>query len=407
MWQHAFKIILDIGKRLFENPCLRKAILEKQEDLLKSSLTLRAEIEFTTRCNLRCVYCYRIFTGDPGYDMDLRCLPMVVKTLKRRGVLAVGVQGDGETTIMKNWHYHCSRMLNEGIDLYITSNMTKELRDDEAATLARFLIIQISCDTADPAFFRNLRRGGDLKTILLNMAKIRSQAMKYNLPGPIFWWHAVVSDKTVFGLEELARLGLAQGVRMFSFLNLTKYPVREESEQLCPVTSMPLSQVAQLPDLFRRVFSILRRGGAGHMTSTLLDDIHETLRQNAQREPSQTERACTIQRPGMTRDCLDPWIFTKLGVDGAVRPCCVGAPAGFLKGDNDLEQILNNEKMMEYREGLLTGKLVPECKVCLLRGWTDLETIYLKVSLISAFRRLPEILHRRGLLLPVLIRSRR
>lgn len=52
-------------------------------DLLRSDFTARAEIEFTSRCNLRCVYCYSVAGNHTGTDLDLNHLSHVVPVLKQ------------------------------------------------------------------------------------------------------------------------------------------------------------------------------------------------------------------------------------------------------------------------------------------------------------------------------------
>lgn len=67
--------------------------------------------------------------------------------------------------------------------------------------------------------------------------------------------------------------------------------------------------------------------------------------------------------PGMTRNCIDAWGMAFVQVDGDVRLCCYGAPVGNLK-EASLEDVLNSETAMDYRDGLLTGNLKPICANC-------------------------------------------
>ena len=67
--------------------------------------------------------------------------------------------------------------------------------------------------------------------------------------------------------------------------------------------------------------------------------------------------------PGKTRICLDPWNKVFVRADGQVCMCCNAKPVGDLNKDS-LDDILNGEKAKEYRAGLLTGNLLPDCATC-------------------------------------------
>jgi hypothetical protein len=340
-----------------------------------------------------------------GADLDLNRLDSIADSLKRRGVLAVGVSGNGETTIVSNWRHYCDQMLDKGLDLSITTNLARELTDEDAATLARFLVVQVSCDVARPELFRKLRRGGDFRTLVYNMGKIRSFALKSGRIGPTFWWNCVVSAQSIRCLEEYVDYGLALGVKHFNFLNLCDPPVAEDGlEPVNHVTEMPIEELRELPRLFDRVFEAIRKRGASYICNTLLDLIHEKLQRVESDSPTQEAALRWSGQPeGMTRNCLDPWIYARICVDAGVKPCCItNETVGFLGEDGALEDILNNPRMQAYRRGILTGELLPACRTCTNRGWIELEKMYLKALLVAPARRLLPRLQKMGMLVPLL-----
>jgi len=378
------------------------------EQLLESNFTARAEIEFSTRCNLRCVYCRS--SANVGSDLDFQYLDSIADVLQRRNALSVGVSGNGETTVVKDWHSHCDRMLDRGLGLAITTNLARELSDAEAATLSGFPIVRVSCDTVRPRLFKKLRRGGNLGTLLYNMAKIRSFAADRGAREPFFWWNAVVSAQTVRYLEEYVGFGLAVGVKHFCFLNLCDPPPAEDGdESVDHVTDMPLEQLRELPGLFDRVFARIRKNGGSFICSTLIDLINDKLREAGPDES--TNNGSLYDDPGksgMTRNCLDPWIYARINVDTGVKPCCITDEVmGFLNKGQGLEDILNNSKIKAYRSGILTGKLRPACRTCPNRGWTEIEKMHIKVLALVGARRVLPALQRHGILVPLLHRWRR
>jgi radical SAM protein with 4Fe4S-binding SPASM domain len=68
-------------------------------------------------------------------------------------------------------------------------------------------------------------------------------------------------------------------------------------------------------------------------------------------------------KEGETRLCLDPWGKVFIRVNGDVHLCCYNTKVGNLQ-DGPLDEVLNNKKAKSYREGLLTGKLQPQCGQC-------------------------------------------
>ena len=116
--------------------------------MLKSGDTDVAHIEFTSRCNLRCVFCAASQPHYEGVDLSRDMLELVVEDLKRRKIKLVCVSGHGETTIYKDWHLYCNELIESGRLLHIISNFAKPLSSDELETLSRFHSVEISCDTA-------------------------------------------------------------------------------------------------------------------------------------------------------------------------------------------------------------------------------------------------------------------
>lgn len=376
--------------------------------LLRSDVTARADIEFTTRCNLRCVYCVSQTPTYSGRDLDSSYLGDILECLKRRRVVTLGVSGHGETTTVANWQHYCDRMLDNGLDLYLSTNLARELSDEEITTLSRFHIIQVSCDTADLGLFKKLRRGADFRTVVYNMEKVRSRAILDGRRMPIFWWHCVVSDQTVWKLEEHVAYGLALGVKLFNFINLVVHPDLEE----CPaglITDMPRYDLERLPAYFDRIFHVIKSSGGSYICDSLMERLSEKLaEQNTPASDGLGQRHYAIQQSGMTRDCIDPWSYLKVASNSGVMPCCrTPRPVGFLSDGLNLGDILNNSEMMRFRESLLTGELKDVCRTCNIRGWTEIGKLKFKVNLFLKFGKYLPVLHRWGILLPLLHRWRR
>jgi Iron-sulfur cluster-binding domain len=85
---------------------------------------------------------------------------------------------------------------------------------------------------------------------------------------------------------------------------------------------------------------------------------------------------------GMTRDCLDPWVYVEVKADGGIGLCCVRPPIGNLTQHN-LAHILHSEDARNLRRELLTGTPDRICRACGLRGVTNPSALQQKVAVLQ------------------------
>lgn len=93
--------------------------------------------------------------------------------------------------------------------------------------------------------------------------------------------------------------------------------------------------------------------------------------------------------PGMTRDCLDPWVYVEFRVDGRVSLCCVRRPIGNL-AKQTVADILNSEEARSLRHALLSGSPDGVCRACGLRGVTTPSALQDSVRAMQTSVDLPE-----------------
>ncbi len=348
-------------------------------------------IEFTSRCNLRCVFCYASQPEYEGVDLDATTLENVIAELIRMRIDVISINGHGETTIFPDWHRHARKLLDAGKALHITSNFAKHLSEDEVRTLADFKSIEISCDSADPELFSRLRRGADLETVLENLSRVK-QAVPGKHRFPDFSFSCVVSDANVFHLQALAELGKAMGVRHFNFCNLTRYPDVAGAFNVNHISEMDPASMIAARNAIRSTCAFLDRSGIEfQIQAGLLDALEEKIEQKTRAE-RQTEplrrapeapgvhRYTTRRQQGLTRNCLDPWSFLLINSRREVLPCCWHHPVGHLGFGQSLRGILNGTQMRILRQQLLTGELPLDCRECPTRGWISPESLQKRVN---------------------------
>jgi MoaA/NifB/PqqE/SkfB family radical SAM enzyme len=172
---------------------------------------------------MRCVYCA---VSQPTWEvstLDLTNFDKIVDDLKNRGLQMAIMHGHGETTIVEGWHEYARKLQQRDVELVICSNLAREYSEDELDVLSEFTSITVSLDTINPALFRKLRKGGDIRQIIFNQTRIQALAKKKQRQ--ISWvWSSVVVDQTIDGILDLIHLGISLGVETFCFCNLTEHP---------------------------------------------------------------------------------------------------------------------------------------------------------------------------------------
>ena len=82
-----------------------------------------------------------------------------------------------------------------------------------------------------------------------------------------------------------------------------------------------------------------------------------------------------------TRECLDPWDRVLLRPGGSIHPCFVAEESvGFLSRERPLNEILNGPWIKRYRQGILTGDLVPACRDCHCKAWVSIHEMEKRVT---------------------------
>jgi MoaA/NifB/PqqE/SkfB family radical SAM enzyme len=356
-----------------------------------SHSTAEAFIEFTSRCNLRCVYCAVSQPDYVGTDLEIPDIDELVRELRRRGTRRVCVHGHGETTILKEWDTWVGALVDAGFEVHMIGNFARAYKEHEIALFARYDSIQVSLDTMDAELLGELRRGARLHVILDNMDRIRAAAGEGR--GPRMSISCVVMDRNVEGIPDLVDSLMQRGIREFRFCDLVKYPDIPGTLAVRHVSSMEPDRLRRARDAFLDALARLEAGGGWFWIEPSLepfllgeDDEPASSAATAESAVGAKESFHSAIPPGMTRDCLDPWSFLYLHATGAIRPCCMleETYADVRQGPED---VLNNEKFRALRKRLLTGELDDACANCRARPVTTTGQLQEKVRAAAVTRR--------------------
>ncbi len=180
-------------------------------------------VELTSRCNLACVYCAVSQPGYQGRDLDLDPSDWVDQ-LERLHPREVHLNGHGETTLLRGWQRLARSLLERGLPLALTTNLSHAFEPDEIDVLSRMVSITISCDTPDPELHASIRRGSSLALVERNLEALIGLCRERGRQQPYIAINAVVTDLTVAGLPDLARWAFFSGANSLSLVSLIPYP---------------------------------------------------------------------------------------------------------------------------------------------------------------------------------------
>jgi MoaA/NifB/PqqE/SkfB family radical SAM enzyme len=177
----------------------------RRGELTLSSLPLAVFVELTQNCNLRCTYCRSGLRHSKQWDMPEELFLRVAEELFPTASL-VDLRGWGESTILRHFERFLEITSSYGpIIRLVTNGMnTKTAIWDQL--MAAHAVVAVSCDTADPDLFAQIRTGGKLARLKQSVKELVHFRDLYGAPRDRVLLTAVVSRPTVRGLPGLIEM---------------------------------------------------------------------------------------------------------------------------------------------------------------------------------------------------------
>ena len=356
------------------------------QELLNIKKLSQLSIELTSSCNLACVYCHFAPLSRRGNDAEIKLVEEIIEFAESFPIDIVTMSGDAEVTLYEGWTEVARQLLKAGVKLRTISNFSKGIfTDKEVETLSRFSEILISLDTPRPEILKKIRYRADLRTITLNMQRVRASAIEQGLEIPNFICNVVLHDKNVMDINKMTAFAIANGfaiINMVRFVDLEEVPGGKNDLRDNPnaLRVYPISTIDKLTAA-KGVNSLMRalETAEGKINLSLGEDILEELNQVLgvdQAPKSDDVRQDLTGQAKRTKLCLMPWDYLSTFWNGDVPPCCI------VKGtfvDNALQtkliDVVNGAELKDWRRTLLTGDLKSECVSCTYRPDTDTVTL--------------------------------
>ncbi len=230
-----------------------------KKSLSKKFKAYTAHIEFTSACNLNCIYCP---VSQPDYSaqtMKAEIRDKVSCSAKMLGFKEIILNGHGETTIINGWEETVSPLLESGVKCKLISNASKLFSEHEITALSKLHTLTISCDSFSNDVYRKLRRGGSLENILGNISAIRHVSQSRGEHGPSIGLSCVLGADNSPLLEEFILFARAIGIDFLQFCHLKDYPEPPNAGyQLMPLSTLSNSQLLTIRHTLNRAIDTNR-----------------------------------------------------------------------------------------------------------------------------------------------------
>jgi MoaA/NifB/PqqE/SkfB family radical SAM enzyme len=338
---------------------------------------LRATLQFTGDCNLKCTYCGHAQSGWSGQRMGEAMVEEILDFILKDGIQLVSVGMYGEATLFAGWEVICERLLDAGLTLITGSNFTRLLRTAEVDVLTRFDQVGLSIETVDLELQKRLRPPMDVRNLVYNFHRIRARALSTGRREPSFIWTGVLAPEVVPLLPEFLAFAKSCGVRHVSMNELilvveseAKKTIFDLDDPTFLTLSEQIHQAVDLAEVLGIQFTLPMERIAGRVAR---------IRKRMRGEPCEEVPAMRLKAfqgtaeyqtepipEGKVGICFLPWTDMFIMPSGELFPCCFqGQVMGKLDADHNLGEIMNNERYRALRAELLTGEGLNEvCRHC-------------------------------------------
>ncbi|HXI34434.1 MAG TPA: radical SAM protein [Burkholderiales bacterium] len=315
-------------------------------------------VEFTSVCNLKCVYCDVSAPGYKGRHTAQELLEAARKIAEEKRPAFMNFTGIGELTTIPQWTEVVAPFLAlAGPTKGLTTNLQKQLDETELATLVKFDEIAISIDTADAELLREIRRKSELRNITTSIARIRAHAIKTGVRQPSLRFNAVVTDRSAPTLFDLCAFAVACGIDRVMLIGLNDTAFFVEQAIVRHVRHLPEEAFMDFVRQIDRGRELLEAHGK---VLTVAADLDAYIRGRLSRQAG----GGALQ-PGQTRLCTQLWSYAVVKEDGRISHCCSNMQSRKSLTQHSFDEIMEDEQLRTWRRQLLEGGELPhECRTC-------------------------------------------
>lgn len=301
------------------------------------------EIEVTTRCNLKCVFCERTYWQEANRDMSFEEFRSIINQFPK--LKWIGLTGIGESFLNKDFLKMMRYVKSKNIYVELYDNfylITKETADELIDIGIDKLFI--SLDAATKETYEKIRVGSNFDRVIENLRYFFARKKEKNGYFPEIAFHFIVNK---FNIGEIPR-----------YLDLVRSLTGGKKEDV---------QITRMLHNFKEV---------DYLFTEIPPEIIETTNQKAKIMDIDISWSADVpqEKPVMS-NCTE-WIMPFIFATGHVVPCCAGNEAGqrsFQKEtalgnifEKSFKDIWRGPKYKALRETLKRGGVPLSCQNCCL-----------------------------------------
>lgn len=314
-------------------------------------------LEPTTQCNLKCLHCGRTYwkERDQARDLDLGLYKRTVDQLRDCGVSSITIQGLGEPLLHPDLFEMIEYAQDRGIYTRFNTNFT--LLTDEAAerlVKANHSEVMVSIESIEPKLFADIRRKGDLQTVLDNMRRLADTKKRLGSDKPVIFVNAVLMKATLHLIHDLFNEMKDIGVQQLNFHGFNTDGIPERA-RLRDGTRMVDNSLALLgEEEIERITQEILGMSDDELPVTINGDLGG--------------RGSSHIQTSATKTCTELWEAPYIDSAGRVTPCC-WLPDGDIMSLGDLnestfEEIWYGEAYDTLRRQHIENRHPDVCKGC-------------------------------------------
>jgi MoaA/NifB/PqqE/SkfB family radical SAM enzyme len=306
-------------------------------------------------CNCRCVMC-DIWKDNKNLkqltEADVKGL---LSSLKKFGTQQVVMSG-GEASLHPNFFRFCEILQKEKIKIsLLTTGLTIKKNADQLLRLVNDIIISLDGDEQLHDAIRNIPEA--FKKIKEGVQYIKSKNRNYKITARtvihklnFHAWTSIIDSAKNMQLDQISFL--PADVSSHAFNREVLWNAAKQNEILL--------QKEDLPEL-KQTIELITKNYSGEIQNRFIAESSEKLK-----KIYDYYAAFYNLNPFPYKKCNAPWVSTVIEADGTVRPCFFHDAIGNIHEDS-LDNILNSEKGMNFRESLDidTNSICKKC-VCYL-----------------------------------------
>lgn len=309
-------LIEKFGERFADYRVNYKKSLNYDQNGYVPDFPITVSIELINRCNLSCIMCYTINHYGAKSAITREQVEKISEELKKYNTPAAVLGMGSEALVYKDIDYVMNKIYESGVmDFFFGTNgvlLTEEFM--ETMVINQLSRLEISLDAAKPETYKKIRGKDELLRIEKNIDTMLKLKKKHNSKLPVI--------RLSFCVQEL-----------------NKNEMKEFREKWSgKVDYVDFQQ---------------------EMNLSYVDEVRHGNYENALKI-----------KPEMLKNthCAYPFNSLSVWANGDVTPCCTFYGMGLVMGNinhQTLKEIWDGDQIKEVREGLLSGKPLPPCSMCL------------------------------------------